>query len=64
MITCILLGIMYVYNNAFCHSCTCICRSIVYICKYCVCPDGPYDLLDFEIKTIYLDKDEITVAIK
>ena len=24
--------------------------SIVYICKYCVCPNGPYGLLDFEIK--------------
>ena len=22
----------------------------VYICKYCVCPRGPYVLLDFEIK--------------
>ena len=22
----------------------------VYICKYCVCPPGPYVLLDFEIK--------------
>ena len=29
--------------------------SILYICKYCVCPHGPYGLLDFEIKLfIYL----------
>jgi len=27
--------------------------SIVYMCKYCVCPHGPYGLLDFEIK-LYL----------
>ena len=24
--------------------------SIVYICKYCVCPHGPYGLLDIGIK--------------
>ena len=29
--------------------------SIVYICKYCVCPHGPYGLvLNFEIKHIYV----------
>ena len=31
--------------------------SIVYICKYCVCPYGPYGLLDVGIKvSIYLIK--------
>ena len=24
--------------------------SIVYICKYCICPRVPYGFLDFEIK--------------
>ena len=27
--------------------------SIVYICKYCVCPHGPYNSLNFEIKNIF-----------
>ena len=34
--------IMYQYS---CYAC-----SIVYICKYCVCPHGPYGLLDVGIK--------------
>ena len=33
---------MYQYS---CYAC-----SIVYICKYCVCPHGPYGLLDVGIK--------------
>ena len=38
---------MYQYS---CYAC-----SIVYICKYCVCPHGPYGLLDVGIKvSIYL----------
>ena len=31
------------------HSHVYVC-SVVYICKYCVCPHVPYGLLDFEIK--------------
>ena len=34
---------------------SCYACSIVYICKYCVCPHGPYGLLDVGIKvSIYL----------
>jgi len=43
----LLISIMYPYS---CYTC-----SIVYICKYCVCPHGPYGLLDVGIKvSIYL----------
>ena len=43
----LLIFIMYQYS---CYAC-----SIVYICKYCVCPHGPYGLLDVGIKvSIYL----------
>ena len=41
---CLLLLIFIVYQYS-CYSC-----SIVYICKYCVCPHGPYGLLDVGIK--------------
>ena len=37
----LLIFIMYPYS---CYAC-----SIVYICKYCVCPHGPYGLLDVGI---------------
>ena len=44
---------MYTYNMPSpIHIYEYIC-SILYICKYWVCPHGPYDLLDFEIK-LYL----------
>ena len=38
----LLIFIMYPYS---CYAC-----SIVYICKYCVCPHGAYGLLDVGIK--------------
>ena len=45
----LLIFIMYPYS--------CYASSIVYICKYCVCPHGPYDLLDVGIKvSIYIKR--------
>ena len=45
---------MYLYS---CYAC-----SIVDICKYCVCPQGPYGLLDVGIKVsiCYLLKPKYT----
>ena len=46
-----LFVIMYTYNMpSYNHVYVC---SIVYICKYCVCPHGPYGLLEFVIKLSY-----------
>ena len=48
----LLIFIMFQYS---CYAC-----SIVYICKYCVCPHGPYGLLDVGIKvSIYKNRSTI-----
>ena len=60
MITCILFGIMYTYSMPSPIRFPVDVCSIVYICKYCVCPHGPYGLLDFEIKLSYY----ITLVLK
>ena len=45
----LLIFIMYPYS---CYAC-----SIVYMCKYCVCPHGLYGLLDVGIKvSIYIHR--------
>jgi len=57
IITIIFSFIIYMYNMPSpTHVHVYVC-SIVYICKYCVCPHRPYDLLNFEIKLflIYID---------
>jgi len=42
--------IIYTYNMPSpIHIHVYVCSSL-YICKYCVCPHGPYGLLDLEIK--------------
>ena len=50
IITIIFFTIIYMYNMPSPTHVHVYVWSVVYICKYCVCPNRPYGLLDFEIK--------------